>query len=102
MQCKRIIHLNNGTAILNEDIYLGIKDKEVEVLFELEGFSFNDGELSGITGAKVMVNKPNGERYNSNFVPLKNGMIAWNINQELIDELISELFPLFIANELKT
>ena len=86
MQCKRVIHLNNGTAILNEDIYLGIKDKAVEVLFELEGFSFNDGNLSGITGAKVMVKKPNGERYNSSFVALKSDMIVWNVEQELIDE----------------
>ena len=87
MQCKRIIHLNNGTAILNEDIYLGIKDKAVEVLFELEGFSFNDGNLSGITSAKVMVKKPNGERYDGSFDSLRNDMIVWNINQELIDEL---------------
>ena len=35
MQCKRIIHLNNGTAILNEDIYLGIKDKEVEIHYKI-------------------------------------------------------------------
>ena len=88
MQCKRIIHLNNGTAILNEDIYLGMKDKEVEVLFELEGFSFNDGNLYGMTGAKIIVKKPNGERYNSSFVSLRNDMIVWNVNQELIDELV--------------
>ena len=88
MQCKRIIHLNNGTAILNEDIYLGMSDKEVEVLFELEGFSFNDGNLYGMTGAKIIVKKPNGERYNSSFVSLRNDMIVWNVNQELIDELI--------------
>ena len=88
MQCKRVIHLNNGTAILNEDIYLGIKDKAVEILFELEGFSFNDGNLSGITSAKIMVKKPNGERYNTSFVSLRNEMIVWNIDQELIDELI--------------
>ena len=88
MQCKRVIHLNNGTAILNEDIYLGIKDKAVEVLFELEGFSFNDGKLDGITSAKVMVKKPNGERYDGSFDALKNNMIVWNVNQELIDESI--------------
>ena len=88
MQCKRVIHLNNGTAILNEDIYLGINDKAVEILFELEGFSFNNGNLSKITSAKVMVKKPNGERYNTSFVPLKNDMIVWNVEQELIDELI--------------
>ena len=87
MQCKRVIHLNNGTAILNEDIYLGIKDKAVEVLFELEGFSFNDGDLSGITDARVMVKKPNGERYDGSFDSLRNDMIVWDLNQELIDQL---------------
>ena len=32
--CKRVIKVNNGTCVLNEDIYVGRGDKLVKVLFE--------------------------------------------------------------------
>src|SRR5574344_1225466 len=86
--CKRVIKVNNGTCVLNEDIYVGRGDKLVKVLFELEGFKFNDGDMSTFTGAKVLVRKSNGDKIDAEFKPFENDMIVWEIDNTLIDDIV--------------
>ena len=86
--CKRVIKVNNGTCVLNEDIYVGRGDKLVKVLFELEGFKFNDGNMSTFTGAKVLVRKSNGDKIDAEFKPFENDMIVWEIDNTLIDDIV--------------
>ena len=86
--CKRIIKINNGTCVLNEDIYVGRGDKLVKVLFELDGFKFNDGNMATFTGAKVLVRKPNGNKIDAEFRSFENDMIVWEIDNNLIDDIV--------------
>ena len=86
--CKRIIKINNGTCVLNEDIYVGRGDKLVKVLFELDGFKFNDGNMATFTGAKVLVRKSNGDKIDAEFKSFENDMIVWEIDNTLIDDIV--------------
>ena len=84
--CKRVIKINNGTCVLNEDIYIGRGNNLVKILFELEGFEFNQEQLSMFTGAKVSVRKPNGDKVDGKIEPFREDMIVWEVDSTLIGD----------------
>ena len=84
--CERVIKINNGTCVLNEDIYIGRGNNLVEILFELEGFEFDQEQLSMFTGAKVSVRKPNGDKIDGKIEPFREDMIVWEVDNTLIGD----------------
>lgn len=84
---KYIINIGNGTATLNKDIYLTRNDDVVQLQFELNGFTFNDGDLSVFTSSQISIRKPNGDKLVASIENISNGLITWTVQKTLIDEL---------------